>query len=308
MSFECEFCHKNFATVSSLNLHKKTTKKCLKIQADLTSNQIVLNFLCEYCNKEFSLKHHFESHNETCKEKLKTKEKQSISELLILKDELIKYEQERNKEKQLIKQLQEENETIKKNYEQIKLELSEHKTKLQCKDEEIKRLQELAKKPTTTNNYNCNNKYELKVAFDKLTPFTKENIIRSLRQCLQSKSLKEGEDSFSSDLNKSLEDKVIITDMSRGKAIVKSEAGIKKNTTAKKVIKDVFKYGKDVILENCEIALDELQENDTHNFNKDHCNQTNYIRQVKNTVNQSMQNKNTEITKSLGNKIDLILE
>ena len=89
--------------------------------------------------------------------------------------------------------------------------------------------------------------------------------------------------------------------------IVKLESGNKKNTTTKKVIKDVFKYGKHVILENCEIALDELKDDKDHNFNKEHCNQTKYIHDVRNTVNQSIKNKNTEITTNLGNRVDLIL-
>jgi hypothetical protein len=290
MSVECEFCKKKFSTISSLNLHKKTTKKCLKIQADLNNIIHVSKFSCEYCNKNFSLKHHYDLHKESCKEK-----------------DTVKYEDIKNKYEELLKKYEE----LKLELAEckVKLELTECKIKLECKDEEIKRLEKLAKKPTTmTNNYNnCNNKYELNLAFEKLTPFTKENIIHSLRECLQAKSLKEGEISFSSDLNNSLENKVIVTDMSRGKAIVKLESGNKKNTTTKKVIKDVFKYGKNVILENCEIALDELKDDKDHNFNKEHCNQTKYIHDVRNTVNQSIKNKNTEITTNLGNRVDLIL-
>jgi hypothetical protein len=290
MSFECEFCKKEFSTKSNLSLHKKTTKKCLKIQADLNNIIPVSKFSCEYCNKNFSIKHNYEVHKETCKEK-----------------DTVKYEDIKNKYEELLKKYEE----LKLELAEckVKLELTECKIKLECKDEEIKRLEKLAKKPTTmTNNYNnCNNKYELNLAFEKLTPFTKENIIHSLRECLQAKSLKEGEISFSSDLNNSLENKVIVTDMSRGKAIVKLESGNKKNTTTKKVIKDVFKYGKHVILENCEIALDELKDDKDHNFNKEHCNQTKYIHDVRNTVNQSIKNKNTEITTNLGNRVDLIL-
>ena len=290
MSFECEFCKKEFSTKSNLSLHKKTTKKCLKIQADLNNIIPVSKFSCEYCNKNFSIKHNYEVHKETCKEK-----------------DTVKYEDIKNKYEELLKKYEE----LKLELAEckVKLELTECKIKLECKDEEIKRLEKLAKKPTTmTNNYNnCNNKYELNLAFEKLTPFTKENIIHSLRECLQAKSLKEGEISFSSDLNNSLENKVIVTDMSRGKAIVKLESGNKKNTTTKKVIKDVFKYGKNVILENCEIALDELKDDKDHNFNKEHCNQTKYIHDVRNTVNQSIKNKNTEITTNLGNRVDLIL-
>jgi hypothetical protein len=291
MSFECEFCKKEFSTKSNLSLHKKTTKKCLKIQADLNNIIPISKFSCEYCNKKFSIKHNYEVHKETCKEK-----------------DIVKYEDIKNKYEELLKKHEELK--IELAECKVKLELNECKIKLECKDEEIKRLEKLAKKPTTmTNNYNnCNNKIELNVAFEKLTPFTKENIISSLRQYLSPASLKEGENSFSSELNNSLEDKVIVTDMSRGKAIVKLESGDKKNTTSKKVIKDVFKYGKDVILENCEIALEELQENKHHNFNKSYCEQTNYIHKVKNTVKESIKNKNTDITTNLSNKLDLILE
>jgi len=315
MSFECEYCKKNFSSISSLNYHKKTAKKCLNNRE--ISTEDIQQYNCELCNKTFSQKHNFQLHNKKCKVKLNLQEKQTIDELLTLKDEVETFVIEKNKQTELINKLQEENRYINikykellKKYEDLKLELSEYKGKLQSKDEEIKRLEILAKKPTTTTNHynNCNNKYEMKIAFERLVPFTEETINNSLRQYINSKSLKEGEESFSSDLNKSLEDKLIVTDMSRGKAIVKSETGSKKNTTTKKVIKDVFKYGKNVILENCDIALDELEENSHHNFNKEYCQQTNYIRKIKNTVNKSIQNKNTDITTSLSNKLDLILE
>ena len=32
MSFECEFCNKDFSNKSNLTLHKKTAKYCLEIQ------------------------------------------------------------------------------------------------------------------------------------------------------------------------------------------------------------------------------------------------------------------------------------
>ena len=37
MSFDCEFCLKVYNTVSSLNHHKKTSKKCLDIQKEKKS-------------------------------------------------------------------------------------------------------------------------------------------------------------------------------------------------------------------------------------------------------------------------------
>ena len=60
----CEFCNKEFANMSSLNVHKKTAKYCLKIQNE---NGCITNFenKCYLCLKSFStktnLKMHFEN-------------------------------------------------------------------------------------------------------------------------------------------------------------------------------------------------------------------------------------------------------
>jgi len=62
---ECEFCEKQIKTISSLNYHKKTNKKCLKIQEGNSNNNnnnnnnnsnSNINSLksCEFCNKDFS--------------------------------------------------------------------------------------------------------------------------------------------------------------------------------------------------------------------------------------------------------------
>jgi hypothetical protein len=49
---KCEYCKSEFKTISSLNLHKKTAKYCLKKQA--TSEDKKLENICEFCGKSFS--------------------------------------------------------------------------------------------------------------------------------------------------------------------------------------------------------------------------------------------------------------
>ncbi len=60
MSYECEFCNKNFSSKSSLNYHQKTVKYCLEIQKNKTLTEPKDNsedfFKCEFCNKNFTIK------------------------------------------------------------------------------------------------------------------------------------------------------------------------------------------------------------------------------------------------------------
>ena len=55
---ECNCCNKIFSCKSSLKLHQKTTKYCLKLQGKNEEN----NFECEYCNKIFTVKQNLTSH------------------------------------------------------------------------------------------------------------------------------------------------------------------------------------------------------------------------------------------------------
>lgn len=112
---ECEFCKKKLSTVSSLNYHKKTNKKCLEIRNNINDSFIS----CEFCDKLFSnqtLKIHLKS----CKNKKlnREKEKDNIiqekdniiqelkNEILFLKDTIFKLETENNiyiKDHELVK-------------------------------------------------------------------------------------------------------------------------------------------------------------------------------------------------------------
>lgn len=65
-NIECEYCNKQFATKSSLNVHKKTAKYCIEkqgIHIDDTNNK----FICEYCDKNLVTKHRLTEHMHNCK-------------------------------------------------------------------------------------------------------------------------------------------------------------------------------------------------------------------------------------------------
>jgi len=62
---KCNFCNKIFSNKSSLNVHQKNTKYCLKLQ-DKTE---LSNFSCKYCDKSFTSKQTLSVHYTGCKNK-----------------------------------------------------------------------------------------------------------------------------------------------------------------------------------------------------------------------------------------------
>ena len=92
MSNICEYCNKEFKSISNLNYHKKTVKYCLDIQ---NKNNIVTEekkYECNICNKKFNRNHHLEIHFFKCKEK----------------NESLNNKEENNKLKKLVDELNEE--------------------------------------------------------------------------------------------------------------------------------------------------------------------------------------------------------
>jgi hypothetical protein len=63
MTYNCEFCKKNFSTKSSLKTHQKSAKYCLKIQ----NKPIKDKFKCDGCGKKFTTLLHINRHMEICK-------------------------------------------------------------------------------------------------------------------------------------------------------------------------------------------------------------------------------------------------
>ena len=116
---ECNFCNKIFSSKSSLNVHQKTTKYCLKLQGKIVNEN---NFTCEYCNKIFTVKQNLTSHYGICKEKefndnLKKQEEQIKKQFdFILKEK----DKEINDLKQKIAELNGRLFTLKDDHELIK--------------------------------------------------------------------------------------------------------------------------------------------------------------------------------------------
>jgi hypothetical protein len=79
----CEFCKKDFKTISSLNYHQKTAKFCLNLR-----NQTNNNFNCELCLKTFTTKDKCKNHYIKCKNIFKNFDEYK-NETIILKDKII---------------------------------------------------------------------------------------------------------------------------------------------------------------------------------------------------------------------------
>ena len=143
---ECEFCKTTLKSLSSLNYHKKTNKKCLEKQNILTDKFIP----CEFCNKTFAQKT-LKIHLLSCKNK-KVKEKDDIIE------ELLK---EKNITDNLLKEkddiIEEKNDIIEENRKEI-LFLQNRILKLETENDIYKNdhdfVKNLASQPKTTNNNN----------------------------------------------------------------------------------------------------------------------------------------------------------
>jgi hypothetical protein len=88
--FVCEYCKKEYTTISNLKHHQRTAQFCLEIQ-----NQITTGFKCEHCDKKFTSNKYLKQHYFHCRiykvfhenilikkelEELKTKQKLEISE------------------------------------------------------------------------------------------------------------------------------------------------------------------------------------------------------------------------------------
>jgi len=133
--FGCQFCKKNFSTKSSLNLHIKTAKFCLKLQ----NKPLEEEYTCNACNKTFSLKNHFIQHTFVCKnikehEEIKINDYNKQLELKI---------NQLNKQLELIK---EENTKYKTENQILEIKLSESKKTIEIYKQQINTFEQLIEK------------------------------------------------------------------------------------------------------------------------------------------------------------------
>ena len=69
----CKWCLKILSSVSSLNYHQKSSKRCLVIQKKQGNISKERIWKCDDCNKEFTAKIAYETHREKCKLKKEIK-------------------------------------------------------------------------------------------------------------------------------------------------------------------------------------------------------------------------------------------
>lgn len=92
---ECEYCHKKYSSLSNLNYHKKTNKKCILLhQGEVASTFIKMS--CTYCDKKFmcnkTLKVHLNGFCNVRKQEERNKEEiqKKEEEIIELKKQLMK--------------------------------------------------------------------------------------------------------------------------------------------------------------------------------------------------------------------------
>ena len=134
---ECEFCKTTLKSLSSLNYHKKTNKKCLEKQNIILTDKFIP---CEFCNKTFTTQT-LKTHLLSCK----NKKEQEQDDLLKEKDEII---EEMKKEKD---EIIEENLILKNRILKLETENDIYKN-----DHDF--VKKLAAQPKNTTNTNNNNK------------------------------------------------------------------------------------------------------------------------------------------------------
>ena len=272
MTFECEFCQKTFSTKSNLSLHKKTTKKCLKIQEQQGLNIKNNEFNCDFCNKTYKLKHHFDDHIYSCKIKKQNDKLETIEQLKQLKEELIKHEEQRRKEKQ--------------DYELLQIKMLD----LEKQNKKLKKALEKEQKRTSKTVYNIGQ------IVNNLPALTNENIKGSFLEHVNIDSMIRGTDRFVIDFTKIAKEYSMIADMSRGKLIAKDEKGEKLDFQFESFVQQLFKMCEEEGLQLTEEALQEIKNKDTDEiFDTLNIKRNKEIYDIQHAFKESSQDRDHEI-------------
>ena len=279
MSFDCEFCLKVYNTVSSLNHHKKTSKKCLKIQAEKGIIVNTVKFSCIYCNKDFLIKSVHEEHEKQCKSKKELYNKDIVEELKKLHDDIKKAEEKHKKEiriyKDIIKSLTDENKKL--------------KIQVECKSEAYEKL--------------CNDKNKLlkKRIFkdtEELKPITKENLQNEIISSITTKDIRNDYNYFADKLISILSNKIIINDHSRLRCTYITENEIPDKVSCYVFAKRMIVLCKDVLLDLCQKSINDSDETD-----KEYKMYHNNIYDVKRYIKACEQNTNNTLSNYIANHI-----
>lgn len=261
--FQCDFCKKHYSSISSLNLHQKTTLKCLKIQENqgINISENTKTYNCEYCDKIFLKNYHLERHMNNCKYKN------------IMGNEY--------------KILKEENEILKEENKELKEELDKIKKELNALKHNEER-----------NAY----KIKFKNEFEKLPKFTEENVKESLLKHLTINSIKGGEDQYINDFVDGIKNFIIVKDLARNKVITKDKDGKEFKTTSNKIVQQCLifiKEEQDILIEQVKQTIPDfdgtnVRENNKMNF------MINIIKKVNHDVKKE---KTNEFVNIMSNKV-----
>ena len=291
---ECEFCKNQYKSISSLNLHKKTTKKCLKIQEELRLDVEIKKYECKHCNKEFLLKGNFEEHERVCKIKDAFRHEQLIKEHELLKTANEKLNIDFILCKQRLADREEELKNVREELNKVK-DCQLEKTRQDYKE----LIDKTVKSGKTINNYSI----RINQAFEKLDVLSLESIIPRITECITTSVVKDGERSLSNAVNKVLENKILITDKSRDKAIYKNQKNEMEIETGERVVRKVLRMGSDEILEQCDKAKYEIDCEDDVFFDSLRCRQRTNIYKIQHAVIDCKNDNKNEVSEYIAKNI-----
>jgi hypothetical protein len=234
-SFVCEYCKKEYTTLSNLKHHQKTAQFCLDLQ-----NQLSATFKCEHCEKMFSSNKYLKQHYSHCKiYKIFNENANLKKEIEELKN---KFKLEINEE--LIK--------IKDENKEIKLKLEFKDQTILLKDETITKLekenekyQKLITRPTTCYNNTTNTYYKIQFnqLLEQIEVLNSENIAKRLNDInmveFTDNCIKNFENTLTTSLSNVFKNFTFCTDKARRTVVIKNEEG----KTEKVTIDDFVKMG-----------------------------------------------------------------
>lgn len=198
MELVCEYCNKQFSTKYSLAHHVKTSKICIKSRSNKEPTIVIQK--CNHCSKEFLRKDYLTSHLKICPEKKNQETEKTLKDLDEAKKKILEYEikldiikkemkdtdelpslrskalkltettKALNKAEYKIRKLENENAELKRETENLKIELSD-------REGFIKGLAKSSK--NVTKNYNYKPKFA-KIDTKNVQPLTEEIVEKKI--------------------------------------------------------------------------------------------------------------------------------
>lgn len=289
----CNFCNKEFKTLSSLTFHKKTANYCIEIQKKENTNtnvvQVNSKHVCNYCNKEFTQHTSLISHLNLCKVKIEQekKNKQEEEKNKIIKEYEEKIQQLEYKYNIIITKLELENKHLEKENKHFEKETIELKKEIErLNNKEDKLTEKIIKQNTTTiindnkQQYivNYNNQYNK--MFDDLVPLTDDYLKTKISEIpINSLIYNNNLDgvngniidyNFACNLVNILKNNVFFTDIARGKLIYKDENDNKQSAMAEDFILNCIINSKEECLYVCKLAIETVRQRETEFTDEDY--------------------------------------